>query len=52
MNIMKKQYILPSTTTVAFNVGLICAGSPGAGTKIVGNALGGGGEAPGTIEPM
>lgn len=51
ITIMKKQYILPSTTTVAFQVaGLICAGSP---TRTVrGGTLGGGGLAPGGVEPM
>ena len=49
---MKKQYILPSTTTVAFHAGLICAGSPGTGTEIGGGTLGGGSEAPAPIDPM
>ena len=48
---MKKQYILPSTTTVAFQVGLICAGSP---TRTIGGGtLGGGGKTPpGGVDPM
>lgn len=46
----KKQYILPSTTTVAFQVaGLICAGSP---TRTIGGPLTGGGQTPGGVEPM
>ena len=49
---MKKQYINPNTTTVAFQAGLICAGSPGTGVTING-PLGGGGEDTGnTIDPL
>ena len=50
ITIMKKVYNIPSTTTVAFQAGLICAGSP---TRTVsGNALTGGGKTPGGVDPM
>jgi len=52
---MKKQYIIPSTTSVSFHPSSICAGSPAeAGINVGGGTLGGGGEVPGgtTIEPM
>lgn len=51
----KRTYILPTTTTVAFHAGLICAGSPTAdpGINVGGGTLGGGGEAiPGSVDPM
>ena len=50
---MKKQYILPSTTTVAFRSGFICqVASPAAGMTIGGNSgLGTGGEGD-NIDPM
>lgn len=52
---MKRTYILPTTTTVAFHAGLICAGSPTAdpGINVGGGTLAGGGEAiPGSVDPM
>jgi len=54
---MKKNYILPSTTAVAFQAGFICnAASPAAdsGVNIGGGTLGGGTEVPGgtSIDPM
>lgn len=52
---MKKQYIIPNTTTAFFQAGFICqAASGGAGTTIGGGTLGGGTEVPGgtTIDPL
>ena len=52
---MKRQYIYPNTTTVAFHAGLVCAGSPtDPGLNVGGGTLGGGGEVPGgsTIDPL
>lgn len=53
---MKRQYIYPNTTTVAFHAGLICAGSStDPSLNVGGGTLGGGGEAPGggsTIDPL
>lgn len=52
--VMKKNYIIPYTESVAFNAGSICDISAGAGTStggttVGGGTLGGGGEVPGGI---
>ena len=53
---MKKQYINPNTTAVAFYAGSICQAtspSPSSSTTIGGNAgLGTGGNSGGTIDPL
>ncbi len=52
---MKKNYIIPSTQSVAFNAGFICqSASPATGMNVGGGTLGGGSEVPGgtTIDPL
>jgi len=54
---MKRTYIIPNSTTVAFQAGFICNSvSPAAdsGMTVGGSTLGGGGEVPGgsSIDPM
>lgn len=52
---MRRNYIIPTTESMAFHAGSICDGSAGAGTtQVTGNALEGGGQVPGgtNIDPM
>jgi len=51
---MKRNYIIPTTESMAFYAGSICSGSGDAGTQVTGNALEGGGQVPGgsAIDPM
>ena len=53
---MKRNYIIPTTESVAFYAGSICAasGEAASGTNVTGGTLGGGGEVPGgtTIDPL
>lgn len=52
---MKRNYIIPTTESIAFHAGSICDASPGtSGMNIGGNTdLTGGGEVPGgSIDPM
>jgi len=48
----KKQYIIPSTTSMSFQGGFICTGSPAAGVTVVGGTLGGGGQTTTPIDPL
>ena len=49
-----KNYIIPTTQSIAFHAGSICTTSGDSGTNVGGGTLGGGGEVPGgtTIDPL
>lgn len=50
---MKKNYIIPSTESIAFHAGPICETSPGtSGMNIGGGTLGGGGDAGNSSTPI